>query len=94
MVQRKWLFRVMLATCLLMVCAGTATAESSKGQLNINKAGVDELTTLPGVGSQAAAKIVEYREQVGRFRTIEDIMKVKGIGEKKYEVLKELITVK
>ncbi|NYE56295.1 ComEA family DNA-binding protein, partial [Carboxydothermus ferrireducens] len=53
----------------------------------------EELDKLPGVGPATAAKIIEYREQNGPFATIEDLKKVKGIGDKKFETLKDYITV-
>jgi competence protein ComEA len=52
------------------------------------------LQTLPGVGPKTAERIIEYRETVGRFKSIEAIQDVKGIGPKKYEKLKTLITVR
>ena len=52
-----------------------------------------QLQTLPGIGEATARKILEYRELSGGFLTIEQIMEVDGIGEKKYEAMKELITV-
>jgi competence protein ComEA len=62
-------------------------------RININTATAEELDTLPGVGEVTAAKIVEYRQQHGPFRTVEDIMDVPGIGEAKFDAMRELITV-
>jgi len=61
--------------------------------ININTAGIDELTTLPGVGPKMAEKILEHRKINGSFKTIEAIRDVKGIGEKKYEKLKDRISI-
>lgn len=61
--------------------------------ININEATEEELRQLPGVGEAIAAAIVKDREQNGRFGTKEDIMRVSGIGEKKYQKLEELICV-
>lgn len=61
--------------------------------VNINTAGTAELDTLPGIGPKTAEKIVAYRKSNGSFKTIEDIMKVKGIGPKKFEKMKGLITI-
>lgn len=66
---------------------------SSKG-ININKANTTELETLPGIGPSLASKIVRYREENGKFSTIEDLKKVNGIGDSKYENIKNLISVK
>ena len=62
--------------------------------ININKATQEELQTLPGIGASIATKIVEYREQNGKFKYIEDLKNVSGIGENKFENIKNLITVK
>lgn len=61
--------------------------------VNINTAGVGELITLPGIGESTAAKIVEYRKTNGKFKTIEDIKNVSGIGDAKFNTIKEFITV-
>lgn len=52
---------------------------------NINTAGLDELQRLPRVGPAIAARIIAYRQEVGRFRRPEDIMEVRGIGERTFE---------
>ena len=61
--------------------------------VNINSARLDELDTLPGVGPSTAQAILDDRTQNGPFASVEDIMRVSGIGEKKYEKLKDLICV-
>lgn len=61
--------------------------------IDINSADEAALDLLPGIGSAYAQRIVEYRTQNGPFQTIEDIMNVSGIGEKKFEAMKDLITV-
>lgn len=70
---------------------GIAGVDSS-GIVNINFADKDTLKTLPGVGDVIADRIIEYRAQ-SRFRTKEDIMQVKGIGNSIFEKLKDVITV-
>ncbi len=62
-------------------------------KININTATLAELDNLPGIGPSTAQKIIEYREKNGKFKKIEDIQNVKGIGEAKYEDIKEKITV-
>ena len=61
--------------------------------LNLNAAAEEELTALPGIGEELARRIVEYREEHGPYGDIEDIMKVSGIGEGKFEEIRERITV-
>lgn len=66
----------------------------SEKTININKANETELEKIPGIGPAMAQKIIKYREENGRFKTIDDIKNVSGIGEKKYESIKQYITVK
>jgi len=61
--------------------------------INLNSATAAELEKLPGVGPATAARIVEYRQKNGAFKKIEDLMNVRGIGEKTFLNLKPLITV-
>ena len=61
----------------------------SDGKININTAGSEELQMLDGVGPVTAEKIIDYRESNGRFKDIEDIKNVSGIGEKTFEKLKD-----
>ena len=67
---------------------------SNKKKVNINKASLEELQKINGVGPSLAEKIITYREENGKFKNIEDLKNVSGIGEKKYEALKEYITIK
>ena len=62
-------------------------------KININKASVEELTQLKGVGHQYAERIVQYREEHGPFTSAEDIMNVPGIGPKTCESNKDTITI-
>ena len=59
--------------------------------VNINTAGIGELTTLPGIGESRAESIIAYREQHGSFARIEDIMKISGIKGAAYEKIKDRI---
>ncbi|MBU1356155.1 MAG: helix-hairpin-helix domain-containing protein [Candidatus Edwardsbacteria bacterium] len=61
--------------------------------ININQASAQELAALPGIGSKTAGDITAYRQENGPFRSLEDIMNVKGIGRKTYEEIKNLITI-
>lgn len=71
---------------------GDSGALSSK--VNINKASTAELTKIPGVGESTAQKIISYREENGKFKNVEDIKNVSGIGASKFEKIKEYISVK
>ena len=68
------------------------TAKDSS-KININTATLEELDKLPGVGEATANKIISHREENGQFKNIEDIKNVNGIGDKKFENMKELICV-
>lgn len=71
----------------------TATTKFS-GVMNINTATAQELTQLDGIGEVIAQRIVEYRSENGAFAAVEDIMNVKGIGEKKFAAIKPHISVR
>lgn len=71
----------------------SGVASHAGGAVNINTAGIEELDELPGVGPATAQAIVEDREANGPFSSIEDLMRVSGIGEKKFENLKADICV-
>lgn len=62
--------------------------------ININKADINELQTLNGIGESLAQSIIKYREENGNFKTIEDVKNVPGIGENKFEKIKENIKIK
>ena len=67
---------------------------SSSSIVNINTANEAELEQLPGIGPSISSKIVEYRNKNGKFKNIEDIKNVTGIGDSKFEKIKEYIKVK
>ena len=67
---------------------------TNKTKVNINTATKEKLITLPGIGDSMAEKIIEYRTQNGKFEKVEDIKKVSGIGESKFNNIKDMITVK
>ncbi|MPM74501.1 ComE operon protein 1 [bioreactor metagenome] len=62
--------------------------------VNINEADIKELDSLPGVGEATATKIINHRKENGKFKAIEEIKNVNGIGDKKYENIKDMITIK
>lgn len=82
--------------CFLLVplaAMGRAQADTGKAKVNINSAGLNELQSLPRVGPKLAQRILDYRKEHGPFKRAEDLLKVKGIGEKMFRSLKDLVTV-
>jgi len=67
--------------------------KAAQSKININTASVTELQSLPRIGPKVAQRIVDYRTQNGPFKKAEDLMKVRGIGEKIFNQIKDLITV-
>lgn len=76
-----------------------STSDSSQpsqnvvGKINLNSASQAQLESLPGIGPTYAQRIIEYRNSHGGFKTIEEVKNVKGIGDKTFEKLKDLITI-
>ena len=70
------------------------SASSENTIVNINKASKEELQTLKGIGESTATKIIEYRKQNGEFKQAEDIKNVPGIGDSKFQAIKDNIKVK
>ena len=71
----------------------SATKSASSAPVNLNTATAAQLESLPGIGARTAALIVEYRQKNGAFKKIEDLMNVRGVGERSFLKLKPLITV-
>ncbi len=62
-------------------------------KVNLNTATAEQLESLPGIGPVSARNILEYRNKVGKFNRIEEIINIKGIGEKKFLKIKDRLTV-
>jgi competence protein ComEA len=88
---KRWVI-VLVAVMFIFALAPALHAED--GKVNINEATVEELAQLKNVGPGYAQRIVEHREQNGAFEKPEDITKVKGIGQKTWELNKERIIVR
>jgi competence protein ComEA len=69
------------------------SASASSAAVNINTATADQLNALPGIGPKMSSRIIEYRQENGGFKKVEELMQVQGIGEKNFLKLKPLITV-
>jgi competence protein ComEA len=78
----------------LVWSADVPAAAVQMAKVNVNTATAAELTALPGIGETIAQAIVEYRDNNGAFRSVDDLLQVKGIGEKKLEAMREWVTLK
>ena len=80
----------------LVASAGVAVAAPKAmptGKVNINTATAQQLAELPGVGDKLAARIVEYRQKAGGFKSAQELMNVQGVGEKNFARLQPHLTV-
>lgn len=68
-------------------------SEKNDGLIDINKADIEGLKSLPGIGESTALRILEYREAHGKFKSIEDIKNVSGIGDAKFNTIKSYIKI-
>jgi len=84
-----------LAMAALLV-SGTGMAAGKPAptaKVNLNTASVEQLATLPGVGPKLAARIVEYRQKSGTFRSTQELINVKGVGEKSFAKIEPWLSV-
>ncbi len=85
------LIQVLMSLFVVMFMAsGSAWSDET---VNINTATVKQLQKVTGIGKKTAVKIVAYREEYGAFERVDDLIKVKGIGKKKVEKMKEQLSV-
>lgn len=84
-------------TPLIILAATPGYSDESNNttniKININTAGISELTRLDGIGESTAKKIIAYREEIGAFKDIKDILQVSGIGDAKFNNIKDQICV-
>jgi competence protein ComEA len=95
--------RRMRLTWALIVCLGlalgpvAAMAQKSKAavteKVNINTATAEQLQTLPGIGPSLAKTIIDHRTKSGKFNKVEELLNVKGVGEKKFQKIKDRLVV-
>ncbi len=99
--MRGIVLRAFVASGLLMATLGHVSAQQDGAPsratkpavvVNLNAASADQLASLPGIGERTAQLIVEYRQKNGPFKKSEDLMNVKGIGEKSFLKLRSLVT--
>lgn len=90
--SRKRILALLFALCLTAVGMRVAAAGEDQ-KINVNAASVAELMTIRGIGEVTANAIVAYREQHGPFKTVDDVVAVKGIGPKSIERFRDQMTV-
>jgi competence protein ComEA len=92
---KRFVAAVLAAVFALGISAGVASAaaKAPTGKININTATVSQLSELPGVGEKLAARIVEFRQKQGPFKSTQELMNVKGIGEKNLQKLQPYLSV-
>jgi len=89
----------LLSLALVLALAAGCIAQTKKKippvrPVDINTASLEQLEQLPGIGPVYAKRIIEYRKESGPFRNVDELMAVKGIGEKRMERLRKYVTVK
>jgi competence ComEA-like helix-hairpin-helix protein len=77
---------------VVLLCAQVAGA-AAQGVVNINTASAEQLTLLPRIGPAVAQRIIEFRDQNGKFEQASDLILVRGIGDRTFEVLQPYVTV-
>lgn len=92
------MLRALFLSALVLSAGTVALAQdkapaTAKPAVNLNTATVAELDELPGIGRATAERILEYRQKIGGFKKVEELMNVRGIGEKSFLKLKPLIVV-
>ncbi|HDI59009.1 MAG TPA: helix-hairpin-helix domain-containing protein [Desulfobacteraceae bacterium] len=91
--HKKNIWRTMALVLAVVFAVGSMGFAAESAKIDLNKATVEELITLDRIGEVVAQRIVDYREQNGPFAAIEDLKKVKGVGDKIFEANKDRITV-
>ena len=89
----RFVAAALLAALVLTSGPAFAAASAPAGKVNLNTASVSQLQELPGLGPALAARIVEHRQKNGAFKSVEDVMAVKGIGEKNFSKLQNFLSV-
>jgi competence protein ComEA len=93
MTQKQMVTAGALLAIAVILTGLPVTAAEGKSVVNINTAGVEQLMFLPRIGPSVAQRIVDFRESNGRFKTVEELMLVRGIGEKTFELIKPHVAV-
>jgi competence ComEA-like helix-hairpin-helix protein len=82
-----------LSLCFLLVAVSSATKKPPTQPVNINTADSTQLQLVPGIGPSTAEKILQMRKSYGAFKSVNDLMAIRGIGPKRLEKMKKYLTV-
>ncbi len=98
MTSRRSKIVCVLALCLGLVFSSVSVLAQKSAvvpaeKINLNSATAEQLQSIPGIGPSTAKSILDYRAKAGKFNKIEEIINVKGIGEKKFQKIKDRLTV-
>ncbi len=102
MTKSRMIFLGIFTVIVVAMCAPAHAGQDTNSKtktadellVDINTASVEDLAQLPGIGDKVAERIVNYREKNGRFQKTEEIMNVRGIGEKTFVKLRDHLVVK
>jgi competence protein ComEA len=89
----RFVAAALLAALVLTTGPAFAAATAPAGKVNLNTATLSQLEDLPGIGPSLAGRIVEHRQKNGAFKSVEDVMAVKGIGEKNFAKIQGFVSV-
>jgi competence protein ComEA len=89
----RFITAALLAAVVLTTGPAFAAATAPVGKVNLNTATLSQLQDLPGIGPALAARIVDHRQKNGAFKSVEDVMAVKGIGERNFAKIQDFLSV-
>jgi competence protein ComEA len=96
MMPRSPVLRVLLSLCLILFFSSAASFAKKKPPLkpvNINTANSEELQQVPGIGPATAQKILQMRKSYGAFKSVDDLLAIRGLGQKRLDKMRKYLTV-
>jgi competence ComEA-like helix-hairpin-helix protein len=93
MVWRSFAIRIPLILCLLFCTGAFAKKKPPAKPVNINSATAEELQQVPGIGPATAEKILQMRKSYGAFKSVDDLLAIRGLGAKRLEKMRKYLTV-
>ena len=87
----RWITRL-AALAVVLIVASTSVASAAPEVVNVNTASAEQLQMLPRVGPAVAERIIEFRQTNGEFKALEEVMLVRGVGEKTFDLIKPYLT--